>query len=345
VFSRDANKSLEMAGELGLDRARLYASFEEMAEREAARTDGVEVVSVVTSTESHYKICREFLEKGIPVVCDKPLTDSLSDAQALWDVCKARRLFIALTHHYASYGMVQQAAHLVRSGALGDIRMVQVEHASSWGSAAVELTGRKQAVWRTDPAIAGQASVLLDIGTHAHHLARRITGLEVDAVSAEMCTAVRGRAVYDNAFVNLRLSNGARGALWVTMAATGHEHGLRIRVYGSKASLEWQQEDPQHLSVRYLGGRREIHSAGMVGASDDAERVRRLNLGQPEGFIEALANIYRDVADLVLSGDYFPAASGDATFPTAHDGVKGLAFVDGVLASHENEGRWTPIQH
>ena len=341
VFSRSLEKSVRMARELGLDASRAYASVEAMAEEEARRPDGIEIASIVTPTDSHYESARALLMQNIPVICDKPLTDRLSDARELVRLCEERDLFIALTHNYSGYGMVREAARLVKSGALGPVRMVQVEHASAWGSDAVERTGRKQAVWRTDPAIAGTASVVLDLGTHAHHLVRFVTGLEVEAVSAEMFTAVPGRPVFDNAFVNLRLSNGARGALWVSMAATGHEHGLRIRVYGSAASLEWQHEDPQHLTVRYAGGRREVLAMGMAGASADAERVRRLGLGQVEGFIEALANLYRDIADVIVSRSGSQVMDAMFAFPTAHDGVCGLQFVEAVSASHADDGRWT----
>lgn len=341
VFSRSAEKSASIARELGIDRDRVYESAEVMAERESQRPDGIEVVSIVTPHDSHYGISRAFLMHDIPVVCDKPLTDRLADARELVRLCEERDLFVALTHNYSGYGMVRHAAQLVRSGALGPIRMVQVEHASAWGSEAAEGTGHKRAAWRTDPAVAGPAAVLFDLGTHAHHLLRFVTGLEVESVSAEMSTAVTGRKVFDNAFVNLRLSNGARGALWATMAATGHEHGLRIRVYGSLASLEWQHEDPQHLTVRHAGGRREVHTMGMSGVSDDAERVRRVNLGQAEGFIEAFANLYRDIADVIVSRNGSKVMDATFAFPTAHDGVYGLQFVEAVCASHERDGRWT----
>jgi predicted dehydrogenase len=341
VFSRSSEKSAQTGTELGLDPSRVYESVEAMAEREAARPDGIEIASIVTPTDSHYDITRTFLMHDIPVVCDKPLTDRLSDARELVRLCEERDLFVALTHHYSAYGMVRHAARLVKGGTLGPIRMVNVEHASAWGSDAVERTGRKQAVWRTDPAVAGASSVVLDLGTHAHHLLRFITGLEVEAVSAEMFTAVPNRKVHDNAFVNLRLSNGARGALWVTMAATGHEHGLRIRVYGSKASLEWQHEEPQHLTLRYAGGRCEVHSMGITGVSADAERVRRLGIGKVEGFIEALANIYRDIADVIVGRNGNKVMESVFDFPTAHDGVCGLEFVEAVSASYANRGQWT----
>lgn len=340
VFSRLPSKSARIANALAIAKDRVYASAEVMAEREASRPDGIEIVSVVTPNDSHYEICRAFLMHDIPVVCDKPLTDRLSDARELVRLCEERNLFVALTHNYAGYGMVRHAAHLVRSGAVGDVRTVMVEHASGWGTDAVERSRGKQATGRMDPDVSGAASIMLDLGTDAHHLLRFVTGLEVEGVAAEMSTAAEGRKVFDNVFVNLRLSNGARGAMWVTAAAAGQEHALRIRVYGSKASIEWRHDDPQHLTVGHAGGRREVHTMGMFGISAGTNGVRRLGLGQPEGFIEALANIYRDIADVITSGSSGQVMDDAFAIPTAHDGVFGLRFVESAWASYEREGQW-----
>jgi len=341
AFSRSFAQSRLTADKLGIDPARVYATTEEMVKAEAARPDGIELVSIVTPPDSHHAIAKAFLLQGIPVVCEKPLTDRGADAQELVDICEERDLFIAVTHNYSGYGIVRHAAHMVRAGEIGAVRMVNVEHASSWGASAVEKTGRKQAVWRTDPTIGGLGSVLFDLGTHAHHLLRFITGLEVAEVSAEMFTAVPGRQVFDSAYVHLRLSNGARGALWATMAATGHEHGLRIRIYGSEASVEWQHVEPQRLTVRRIGGGRETLAMGQAGLSQDAERVRRVGMGHTEGSIEAMANIYRDVAAAVRRGRARSSEGHQGRFPTARDGLCGVRFVEAVCASHACGGRWT----
>lgn len=341
AFSRDPALSRQAGEEFGVAPDRIYDNASDMARAEAARPDGIDVVSIVTQNDTHYSIAKTFLENGIPVICDKPLAVELPHAEDLGAICRSRGLFVALMHNYSAYGMVRHAARLLRDGKLGTIRMVQVEHASGWGTHAVEESGRKQAKWRTDPKIGGAASVVYDLGTHAHHLMRFITGLEVSELSAEMYTAVPGRRVYDNAFVNLRLANGSRGALWASMAATGHEHGLRIRVYGADASLEWWHDDFQHLTIRYAGGRKEILAMGQPGLSADSEAVRRISMGHPEGFIESMANVYREVADRLEKKA--PIAGVSLSFPDERDGVEGLRFVEAVVRSHEDCGRWTAV--
>jgi predicted dehydrogenase len=339
VFSRSAEKSLEAARKLGVTPERTYTSYEEMARAEAERPDGIDVVSIVTPNDSHHPIAKTFLDAGIHVICDKPLTDNLAHALELHHLAQARALIFALTHNYSGYAMVRHAGRLVRDGALGALRIVQVEHASGWAAHEVDS---KQAAWRTDPAISGKASVVFDLGTHAHHLLRFVTGLEVAELSAEMATAVAGRRVFDDVHVNLRLSNGARGALWASMAATGQEHGLRIRVFGDKASLEWQHEDPHHLTIRHDGGPVAIFAQGDAGLSPEAERRTRVGLGHPEGFLESFANIYSDVAEAILecqrSGRHTPSELG---FPSTRDGVLGVKFVEAVSQSYENGGAWT----
>jgi predicted dehydrogenase len=342
VFSRDAERSHAFGRALGLAPDRLYPDYRAMAEAEAERPDGIEVVSIVTTNETHHPIARAFLERGFAVICEKPLTVRLDEALDLYRLVWDRDAIFALTHNYAAYAMVHQAARMVRDTALGTVRLVQVEHAEGWAAEPLERQGHKQALWRTDPTISGDASVVYDLGTHAHHLLRYITGLEVAELSAEMSTVVPGRRVYDNAHVALRLSNGARGTLWASMAATGQEHGLRIRVFGETASLEWRHEDPSHLAIRYLDGSTRVLAQGGGGLTPEAQRVTRVGLGHPEGFLEAFANLYSDVADALLSRrDGKPAVPGDITFPTVRDGVIGIRFVEAAVASHAAGGRWT----
>ncbi|MDB5076067.1 MAG: putative oxidoreductase [Chloroflexi bacterium] len=342
VFSRDQERSRAFGHALGIAPDRLYPDYRAMAEAEAQRPDGIEAVSIVTTNETHHPIARAFLEKGIAVICDKPLTVRLDDALDLYRLARDTGAIFALTHNYSAYAMVRQAARMVRDNSLGTVRVVQVEHASGWASEPLEQQGHKQALWRTDPAIGGEASVVYDLGTHAHQLLRYVTGLEVTELSAEMSTLVPGRRVYDNAQVALRLSNGARGSLWACMAATGQEHGLRIRVFGETASLDWRHEEPHHLAVRYLDGSTRILAQGGNGLATDAQRVTRVGLGHPEGFIESMANLYTDVAEALLrrrAGQ--PDAVEDLGYPTARDGVIGIRFVEAVAASHAGSGRWT----
>ena len=250
VFGQDRDASARMAEQLGVPAGRVYRDYVEMAEREATRDDGVDVVTVATPNDSHFPIAKTFLEKGISVVCEKPLTpDALTSAE-LVATAEASGAILAVPHCYSAYAMVREAARRVRDGELGAIRFVTVEHASGWASSPLELTGHKQAGWRTDPEIAGRASVVADLGTHAFQLLRYITGLEAHEVSAELNTLVPGRRVYDNATIRLRLSNDAPATLWASMAATGNEHGLRLRVFGDLAALEWRHEDPHHLVIR-----------------------------------------------------------------------------------------------
>jgi len=342
-FSRDAERSRAFGHTLDIAPDRLYAGYQDMAMAEASRPDGIELVSIVTTNETHHAIARAFLEQGIAVICEKPLTPHLEEALDLYRLAGEKQILFALAHNYSGYAMVRQAARMVRDGEIGKVRIVQVEHASGWASEPLELDGHKQAMWRTDPAISGQASVVYDLGTHAHHLLRYVTGLEVNELSSEMRTVVPGRRVYDNAQVALRLSNGASGSLWACMAATGQEHGLRIRVFGERASLDWRHEDPHHLAVRHLDGSTRTLAQGGAGLSADAERVTRAGLGHPEGFLESHANLYFDAAEALPRQKHGkqPAPAREIGFPTVGDGVIGIRFVEAVVASHAAGGGWT----
>lgn len=345
AFSRDRDKSRAAARELGVDESRVYARYTDMAAAEAARDDGIEAVAVVTPNASHYPVSKAFLEHGIHVICDKPITDDLDDALALHALAESRGLVFALTHNYSAHAMVREAAWRVRRGDLGEIRMVQGEFASGWAADEVEReTDNKQAAWRTDPTQAGEASVIFDLGTHIHHLVRYVSGLEPAALAADMATVVPGRRVHDNANVMLRFAGGARGALWITMAATGAEHGLRLRVVGAKASLEWRHEDPHHLCLAWPDGRREVLSQGGAGLSDDAASATRIGLGHPEGFLESFANVYSDAATAIAACRDGARPPRDALgYPGTADGVLGLQFVDAVRQSAAGNGRWVEI--
>jgi predicted dehydrogenase len=341
VFASDAGRSREFAATLEVAPDRRYGSWQEMAEQEAHRADGIEAVSIVTPNSSHYPIARGFLERGIDVICDKPLTTELADALDLLHVTRRNSLIFGVTYNYSGYPMVRQAREMIRNGELGDIRLVQVEHASGWAATLLEAEGHKQAVWRTTPSIAGKSSVVGDLGTHAHHLARFITGLEITEVSAELSSIVPGRQSDDNAHIKLRFDNGARGMLWASMVAAGHLHGLRIRVYGERGSLEWVQEQPEQLMVRMADGRHQILSRGFEWLSPAARRASRLWPGHPEGFFAAFANIYSDIADAVIARRDGVAADPLAyLFPAVEDGVLGVKFVDAAVESHQRDGSW-----
>ncbi len=341
VFASDTERSRDFAATLGIAPDRRYGAWQEMAEREARRDDGVEVVSIMTPNNSHYPIARAFLEQGIDVICDKPLTTDLAQAIELLRLVRQTGLVFGVTYNYSGYPMVRQARAMIQNGDLGEIRLVQVEHASGWAATLLEAEGHKQAVWRTDPRIAGKSSVVGDLGTHAHHLARFVTDLEVTEVSAELSSIVPGRQVDDNAHIKLRFDNGARGMLWASMVAAGHLQGLRIRVYGERGSLEWVQEQPEQLVLRPVDGPHQILSRGFDWLSPAARRASRLWPGHPEGFFAAFANIYSDIADAVIARRDGGAADPLAyTFPTIEDGVLGVKFVDAAVESNARDGSW-----
>lgn len=341
VFASDAERSRAFAATLAIAPDRRYGTWQEMAQQEAQRADGIEVVAIMTPNDSHYAIARASLEHGIHVICDKPLTNELAQAFDLQRLAHERGLVFGVTFNYSGYPMVRQARAMVRGGDLGAVRLVQVELASGWASTLLEAEGHKQARWRTTPAIAGKSSVVGDLGTHAHHLARYITGLEVSELSAELSTLVPGRQTDDNGHIMLRFDNGARGLMWVSMVAVGNLHGLRIRVYGERGSLEWVQERPDELIVRPLDGPQQILARGAGYLDPAAQRVNRLWPGHPEGFMDAFANIYSDIAEAILARRYGSEIDPLAnTFPTVEDGVLGVRFVDAAVESNEQGGRW-----
>jgi predicted dehydrogenase len=342
VFSSDPERSKTAAQHYGIFEDRAYSNWRDMLAQESQREDGAEVISILTPNHLHFEMALAALEHSFDVICDKPLTNTLDEALKLHDIVRERGLIFGLTHNYSGYPMVRHARQMVKQGDLGQLRLVQVEHASGWAATLLEADGHKQASWRTDPKFAGQSSVVGDLGTHAHQLARFITGLEISEVSAELMTVVPGRTADDNAHIKLHFEQGVKGTMWVSMAATGHEHGLRIRVYGSKASLEWQQEDPNHLVVRHLDAPPQHLGRGAAYLSDAAKRSSRIGTGHPEGFFEAFANIYTDVADAVVERRYGIKANPLAfDFPNVADGVKGVKFIEASVASHKQSGKWT----
>jgi predicted dehydrogenase len=346
VFSRDSEKSRGAARLLRIDPDRVYPDYRVMAEVESKReSDRIDVAVIVTRTDSHFEIAKTFLQSGIQVICDKPLCLSLTEAKELKRLAEEKELILCLTHNYSGYAMVRHAARMVRNGDLGKVCVVQAEHASGWAAKLLENQGHPQEAWRTDPALSGDASVLFDLGTHAHQLARFVTGLEVTEVAAELNQIVQGRAIKDNANLLLRFSNGARGTLWASMAAIGNEHGLRIRVYGDRGSLAWHHEDPCHLRYCPLDGPQQILAQGADGLSAEAKRWTRAGLGHPEGFFESFANIYTEVAEAILAKSEGRAYIKDELgFPDASDGARGVAFVESAMRSFASGGVWTGVE-
>src|SRR4249920_1284254 len=342
ALSSDAARATASAAELHLAPERSYADYAEMARREAAREDGIDAVAIVTPNHLHGRIATAFLDAGIDVICDKPLTTTLAEALELVQLVRRSGRLFALTHHYSGYPMVRQAREMVAAGELGEIRVVHAEYPQDWLSTDLESTGQKQAAWRVDPAQAGAGGSLGDIGTHAEHLARFISGLELAAVSADLTTFVAGRRLDDNAHVMLRYTNGARGMLWSSQVAPGNENGLRVRVYGTKAGLEFRQEQPNHLWFTPLGQQPRLITRGGSGSGAAAGHATRIPAGHPEGYLEGFAQIYRDVAEQIQARWQGRAPDALAcTVPTVEDGARGMKFIEAVVESSRADGRWT----
>lgn len=342
ALSSDPRRARASAAEVGL--ARGYDDWREMARAEAARDDRIDAVAIVTPNHLHAPVAVAFLEAGIHVICDKPLAVSLAQGEALARLARDKRKLFALTHTYSGYPLVRHARELVERGELGEIRVVQVEYAQDWLAGPVEQSGaNKQAGWRTDPALAGPAGCLGDIGTHAYHLAAFVTGMTPRSLAAELHTFVPGRRVDDHVQALLRYPNGARGMLWASQVASGAENALRLRVYGTKASVAFDQEQPNELHFTPLAGATERLTRARV-QSAPAAHATRVPAGHPEGYLEAFAQLYKDAAlqiDALDAGVAPPPES--LLLTTVDDGVAGLRFIDAVLASSAADGQWREI--
>ncbi len=342
AFSSNPEKSRLSGEELLLDPTRVYPDYETMAAAETKLPAGerIDFVSVVTPNQTHVPVCRAFLEAGFHIVCDKPLGVNLEEARVLRQLVRQTGRVFALTYNYTGYPLVKQARALVRNGELGEIRKVAAEYAQGWLSRPIELDGQKQAAWRTDPELAGAAGCLGDIGTHVENLTRYITGLEIDELCADFTTFIEGRRLEDDASLLLRYKGGAKGVLHASQICAGEENALGIKVYGSKASLEWKQEESNELIVKYPEAPRRIYRPGNPHLDDSAKRFVRIPSGHPEGFIEAFANIYLEVARAireVLEGNPIPP---DCDYPSIDDGVAGMAFLAAAVESVQGGGAW-----
>lgn len=330
ALSSDPDRAAASAVELGIAPERSYASYEEMARAEAAREDGIEAVAIVTPNHVHAGPAVAFLEAGIHVICDKPLAATKEQGEAIAAAAAKSKARFILTHNYTGYPLIRQARKMVARGDLGHIRLVQVEYAQDW--LAVE-THNKQAEWRTDPTKAG-AGAIGDIGTHAFNLACFVSGLIPHSLSAELSSFVHGREVDDNANVMLRFEGGARGMLWASQVAVGNENALRLRIYGEKAGIEWEQENPNQMSFTRFGEPKQILTRGGAGLGEGAGDWTRIPPGHPEGYLEGFANLYSDAADAILG-------TGDgALLPGISDGLDGMWFILACLDSAARDGGW-----
>jgi predicted dehydrogenase len=344
ALSSDPAKSKAAALELHIAPERAYVSFAEMAAAEEKRPDRIDAVSIVTPNHVHFGPAKAFLEAGIHVICDKPLTTTVEDALALAAIVKKSGLIFGLTHNYTGYPLVRQAREMIGVGEVGRIRVVQVEYAQDWLTTAVEGTGQKQAVWRTDPAQSGPAGSLGDIGTHAYNIACFVTGLRCEQVAAEVSIFVPGRRLDDNVQMLLRFEGGARGMLWASQVATGNENNLRLRVYGDKAGLEWGQENPNYMRFTPYGKPPVTISRAGAGATASAKLASRIPSGHPEGYLEAFAQLYADLAEQIAARNAGRApAAASLLVPGVKEGVEGVQFIDGVLRSSQQNSAWVKL--
>ncbi|GGO85523.1 oxidoreductase [Marinobacterium nitratireducens] len=334
-FSSDAARNRESAGQVGVAPDRVYDDFAQMARSEAERPDGIRAVSIVTPNHLHFPAARAFLEAGIDVICDKPLTTTLEEALELESLAREQGRILAVTYNYTGNAMIRLARSLVAEGALGDLRLVQVEYLQDWLARNIEQEGQKQASWRTDPQQAGRAGCLGDIGVHAYNLAHFVTGLPARRVSADLATFVPGRRVDDNVQVTLDFGNGTRGALWASQVAVGSENALRLRLVGSRASIAWEQEHPNQLRYAEYGEAPRTLSRNGAGFPPSLQRFCRVPAGHPEGYLEAFANLYGEIRRGLLTGQ------GD--FTDVADAVDDMAFIEACLASNDNDNRWQPL--
>jgi predicted dehydrogenase len=337
ALSSNPDTARESGRNLGFADDRIYTSYEEMAVKEAARPDGIQAVSIVTPNHVHFGPAKAFLEAGIHVICDKPLTSTLEDARALRDVKPKNGAKFLLTHNYTGYPLIRQARDLVASGALGTLRVVQAEYAQDWLTNAAD-PGNKQASWRTDPKRSGAGGAIGDIGTHAYNLLRFVTGLKTQAVSADLTAFVPGREVDDNVHILLRFEGGAKGMLWASQVAVGNENGLKLRVYGDKAGIEWRQENPNEMWFCEFGKPKQLLTrGGAISAPPAASMNVRIPGGHPEGYLEAFATLYSQFAQ-VIRGE---GAAVEGLLPSLADGIEGIEFIMASVTSSQHDGKWT----
>ena len=340
-FSSNFDNSKETGKDLGLAEDRIYKTYQEMVEKESSRSDGIDVVAIVTPNHLHVPIAKIFAEKGIHIICDKPLALSSKEAISLKNIVESKKLIFALTHNYTGYPMVRHARSLIQKGDLGSIRVIQAEYPQDWLTTKAEDSGLKQAEWRTDPKRSGGGGCIGDIGTHAFNLIRFITGLEIEELSADIHTFVKGRLLDDNAQIMLRFKGGAKGALWSSQVAVGNENNLKIRIYGENGGIEWRQEDPNYLYYTEFGHPTQRVTRGSGNVSKEAKDVTRIPPGHPEGYLEGFANIYNDVyKKLYAQINNQSYDDSNDCYPTINDGVEGMRFIETALESSKNNGKW-----
>ncbi len=344
VFSRDAAKSREFGLSLGLDSDRLYSSVEEMAEKESKRADGIDFAVIVTPNAAHYSAAKVLLENSINVVCDKPLTVEWEEAQDLVRLTNERDLLFGVTYTYTGYPVAKQIQHLIKTGAIGDVRFVNAEYPQEWLATRSEDEGNKQAAWRTDPALSGKSNCVGDIGSHIENMVATATGLKIKRLSARLDKFVEGRTLDDNATIMVEYDNGATGVYWSSQIAIGYDNALRVRIFGSQGTIEWSPEDPDHFILTKMGEPKQLISRGRDPFYEGAQKFSRLPSGHPEGVFEAFANIYKAFAETLLDKlNGKKIDRGALEFPTVEDGAEGVRFIGACVESSEKDAAWVTL--
>ena len=340
VFSKDKKKSISFGSSLGLNKDRCYKDYKEMALKESQRDDGIEALGIMTPSGDHYKIAKLFIENKIHIICDKPLTATIKDAEKLKKIVEKNKIVFALTHNYSSYPMLREAKEIVKKGKIGKINLINVEYPQGYTVGVKKKNEKKTLKWRLDKNLSGPSMILSEIGTHAYHLLRYVTDLEVEEISAEVNSLSSEISVDDNAFVVMRMNNKARGMIWVSSAATGGENGLKIRVYGNKGAIEWFQDDPNNLKFTEIDEPIKLITRASNSVSNFSLSSSRLAAGHPEGFFEAFANIYTEFAEAIHKKK---SKKHKLTFPNIEDGLKGIKFVFSAKKSSQNNGKWVKL--
>jgi len=343
-FSKDPENTLRTGAGLGVDAERLYSSYEEMAREEGEKTDKIDFVVIVTPNFTHYPIAKVFLENKINVVCDKPLTVTSQQAKELDELAEKNGLNFCVTYTYTGYPVVKHVREMIKKGDLGDIRFVNAEYPQDWLSTLLEKTGQKQAEWRSDPDKSGSSNCVGDIGSHIENMVSYMTGLKLKSLSARLDKMVEGRKLDDNATIMVDYHGGAKGLYWCSQIAVGHDNGLRVRIYGSKASIEWAQENPNYLKISYIDQPTQTISRGRDALYPLAESFSRIPSGHPEGYFEAFANVYKSfISYLTKKKNGEDILPEDRDFPGASQGENGVRFIEKCVESSDNNSSWVNI--
>ena len=340
----DPERSLKSALDLGLPEDRSYSDYKEMAISESQRDDGINFVSIVTPNHLHHPIAKAFLEVGINVICDKPMTMNTEEAQELIDISESSDLIFAVTYNYSGYPLIREAREIIKKGELGSIRIIKVEYIQDWLTEPIEKTGQKQASWRVDPKKSGIGGSIGDIGTHAFHLAHFVTQQLPNKISADLSCFVEGRELDDNAHILMRYESGAKGMIWSSQVAPGNENNLKIQIYGEKGGLIWQQENPNELILNLLNQPSKRLTRGSSFVGDQSARLTRIPAGHPEGYLEGFANIYREVADEFSAKISGKPISKDILYPTSKEGLYGVSFIEAAIESNSKDSVWTDLK-